>query len=645
MIRRLSAPVPALLFLSLVVTGAAALTLPVALPVAGQQRAMTIVDLIDIPALADPQISPDGTQVLYVRTDTDWDANGTTSHIWRVNRDGTSSTQMTNGQGGESNPRWSPDGAHLAFVANRHNTDHRQIFRMPANGGEARVVSEHATPVGSVEWSPDGQWLYFVAVDEKSEAEKAREEVNDNVFRYEEDQRPSGLWRVPADGGEAERVTEEGLMVRGYSISRDGTMLVVQLAPSPLFDDMLNSELWVMAADGSGARQVTSNGVGENGATLSSDNSRIVFVANTNDELSDFYYNQRLFVVSSEGGDPVSVLPGGDFDVNGAFWSAEGDQIFFRANIGVRQHIFAIDANSTDPSQANSLTPGDHAVGSWTYHPGSDTHVFSLNSPANAGDLWAMAGSGNASQVTTELNYLAEDFLLPRVEAVQYPGEDGVQVEGLLFYPIEYEEGTRYPLVVQTHGGPPSSDKFGFSRSSNYEAVLTANGWFVFKPNYRGSTGYGDEFLRNMIGNYFDQAHKDVMAGVDWLVERGLVDGDRMAKMGWSAGGHMTNKIITYTDRFKAASSGAGAVNWMSMYAQSDVRIYRTPWFGGTPWAEDAPIEQYMADSPLFDLHKVTTPTIVLVGELDARVPDAAVGGAVSGIEVQRRPHPPLCGP
>jgi dipeptidyl aminopeptidase/acylaminoacyl peptidase len=111
------------------------------------------------------------------------------------------------------------------------------------------------------------------------------------------------------------------------------------------------------------------------------------------------------------------------------------------------------------------------------------------------------------------------------------------------------------------------------------------------------------------------------MTGVDQLIDRGLVDGERMAKMGWSAGGHMTNKIITYTDRFKAASSGAGAINWISMYAQSDTRIYRTPWFGGTPWEESAPIEQYWADSPLKDLHRVTTPTLVLVGENDARVP------------------------
>ncbi|MCG8467955.1 MAG: S9 family peptidase [Gemmatimonadetes bacterium] len=593
--------------------------------IAQERRAMTIVDLIDVPGLGDPPLSADGTQVLYVRTQADWEANGTTSHIWRVGLDGTGSVQMTNGEKGESSPRWSPDGRHIAFVATRHESEHPQIYRMPTTGGEAVAVTDHPTGVGSIAWSRDGAWIYFVAQRESTEAEKAREAVNDNVYRYEEDRRHSDLWRVDVETGERERVSDGASMVRGYSVSRDGTKLLVQLAPSPLFDDMLNSELWIMDADGSGARRITQNRVGEGSASLSPDNRHALFVANTNDELSDFYYNQRLFVVPTDGGDPVSLVPGGSYDVNGAWWSADGASIYFRANTGVRQQIYVIPADANDASAAVAVTGGDHAIGGWDYEAGADTHVFTIGSPQSPGDLWTFglgAGAeGEPSQVTRVFDYLASDFHLPRVEAVQWDGEDGVEVEGLLYYPIDYEEGRRYPLVVQTHGGPPASDKFGFPRSNNYESVLTARGWFVFKPNYRGSTGYGDDFLRNMVGHYFDQAHKDVLAGVDHLIDRGLVDGDRMAKMGWSAGGHMTNKMITYTDRFKAAASGAGAINWLSMYAQSDVRIYRTPWFGGDPWTEGAPVEQYMADSPLFDLHKVTTPTIVLVGENDDRVP------------------------
>ena len=168
--------------------------------------------------------------------------------------------------------------------------------------------------------------------------------------------------------------------------------------------------------------------------------------------------------------------------------------------------------------------------------------------------------------------------------------------------------------------------------------MLAARGYAVLKPNYRGSTGYGDAFLRDMVGHYFKNAHLDVLAGVDALVARGIADPDRLIKMGWSAGGHMTNKLITFTDRFKAASSGAGAANWVSMYAQSDVRSYRTPWFGGTPWQADAPIDLYWEQSPLRDVAKVKTPTIFIVGEKDPRVPLAQSVEMHRAAEEPRRP-------
>ena len=204
------------------------------------------------------------------------------------------------------------------------------------------------------------------------------------------------------------------------------------------------------------------------------------------------------------------------------------------------------------------------------------------------------------------------------------------------------QKGKRYPLAVQTHGGPQASDKFGMGGGQNYVPVLAAKGYAVLQPNYRGSTGYGDDFLRDMVGHYFQNAHLDVLAGVDYLIKEGIADPDHMVKMGWSGGGHMTNKIITVTDRFKAASAGAGAADWVSMYAQSDVRTYRTPWFGGTPWQKNAPISVYWDNSPLKDVSNVKTPTIFLVGQNDVRGAAAAIGGNVPGAEEQRHPHSSL---
>ncbi len=584
-----------------------------------ERRPMSIVDLINVPSLRDPQLSPDGTQLLYVLSTADWEKNETVSHIWRMDVDGSDLLQLTYGEDGEFSPRWSPDGRLIAFLAERGDDEGNQIHLLNVAGGEAYRLTEHATGVSDISWSPDGAWLYFRASDQKSDEQKAREEKKHDVFAFDENYRHTHLWRIAVETGEEERVTEGGYSVLSYELSRDGQMIAYRRGPSPLYDDSDESEVWVMGVDGAGNRQLTHNSVPEFDEQLSPDGAWVLFSSSANEEF-EFYYNDKMFLVPSAGGDSRLLLPDLPYEINGAAWSGDGRYIYFIANTGVRRDLFRLEVSSGRYTQ---LTEGDHSLYGWRYYPEVRRHVFQISERTSPGDVWMM-GEGRrprAERISHVFDYLVEEFLLPRQEAIQWTGADGVTVEGLLFYPLDYQEGHRYPLVVQTHGGPASSDLFTFGSSGDYVQKLTALGYMVLQPNYRGSTGYGDDFLRDMVGHYFQNAHLDVMTGVDYLIEQGLVDGERMAKMGWSAGGHMTNKIITFTDRFKAASSGAGASNWVSMYGQSDVRIYRTPWFGGTPWEDDAPIDVYWANSPLSDVSNVTTPTIFLVGQNDARVP------------------------
>jgi dipeptidyl aminopeptidase/acylaminoacyl peptidase len=598
--------------------------LPVA-PRAGAQtkRAMSPVDLIEVPRVLDPQLSPDGRQILYVLDRPDWKENRRIGHVWRVNADGSAATQLTYGQRGETSPRWSPDGARIAFLARRGDNEDAQLYVLDNAGGEARQVMKHPTAVATIQWSPDGAAIYFLAPDAKTQDEKDREKVKDDVYAFEENYKHRHLWSVNVGSGVTRKITQGDYSVGSYDVSDDGRKIALHRAASPLIEHSRTSEVWVMNADGGGALQLTRNQVIESGARLSPDNSRVLFTSGSNEKF-ETYYNTNLFIVPAAGGEARQVAADLPDLESGAAWAKSGRALFFVANYGVHSQLVEIDLAS---KAITPLTRGNHSIQDWAFVRSADRHVFIRNEPARA-EVWTMAAAPrrgapdvSGTQVTRVFDDVVARFALPKQERVEWKGADGVAVDGLLYYPVDYRPGTRYPLVVQTHGGPQASDKFGFGSWSSYVQVLTGRGYVVLKPNYRGSTGYGDAFLRDMVGHYFNQAHVDVLAGVDHVIRMGVADPDRLAKMGWSAGGHMTNKVITFTDRFKAASSGAGAANWISMYAQSDTRFYRTPWFGGTPWEKNAPIDKYWNDSPLKYVSNVKTPTIFLVGEEDARVP------------------------
>jgi dipeptidyl aminopeptidase/acylaminoacyl peptidase len=586
-------------------------------PAAAQKIPMTPIDLLEVPVLSDPRLSPDGKEILFVLAAADWKANERVSHIWRAGVEGENRMQLTRGTKGESSPRWSPDGKSIVFVAEREGDEAAQLYRLSAAGGEAVRLTGHETAVSSPSFSPDGKLVYFLADDPKSEEEKTHAKLEDDVFAFDASWKHRRLWAFSVEEGTSRLLTEGDFTVREYRVSRDGGKIALHRAPSPLLDASAQGEVYVMNADGTGMVRLTSNSVPEGGAELSPDSSQVLFLADSNERF-EFYYNRNLFVVPASGGAARLLLSDMPHEVSDARWSKDGESIYFVANTGVRAELFRVELAT---QELEPLTSGDHTVSEWRYEPALSAHVFAIDEPENAGDLWLLdRDAPQPRRVTTVYDYLKK-FELPRQEAVRFKGQDGVEVEGILYYPLGYEAGRRYPLIVHTHGGPRSSDKFEFGDWGSYPQISTALGYAVLKPNYRGSTGYGDDFLRDMVGHYFQQAHLDVMAGVDHLIARGIADGDRMVKMGWSGGGHMTNKIITHTDRFKAASSGAGASNWISMYAQSDTRIQRTPWFGGTPWQEDAPIDLYWGHSPLKDIYKAKTPTLVLVGANDERVP------------------------
>lgn len=581
---------------------------------AQEKRGRTFVDDLEQAVISDPQLSPDGKQILFTIDRADWKQNRRVGHIFRINSDGTGQVQLTFGDRGENAPRWSPDGKWIAFTTRRDPDTSNQIYLLSVAGGEARRLTNHPTSTGNLTWAPDSKGIYFVAADDKTADEKDKDRVRDDVYAFEENNfKQRHLWTTDLDG-KTKRITQGDWTVSGYHLSDDGKLVAMTRMPSPLLEFSDRTEVWLMNADGSNARQLTKNMVPESNASVSPDGSTVLFTSGSNEQ-GEIYYNAKIFLVPAAGGPAKILLPGVPYEINSAEWSKDGKSIYFLANMGVHDEIFKVDVATR---QATQISKGDHAIGGWSYSEDHGVHVFTRNTPERPSEVYTMTGAGQMKRVTSVFDDDLAKFKTARTEKITWKGQDGVTVEGLLTYPLDYQPGTKYPLIVQTHGGPAASDQFGFSTDNQ---VYAAKGYAVLRPNYRGSTGYGDAFLRDMVKGYFKQAHLDVLAGTDAVIAMGVADPNKLVKMGWSAGGHMTNKIITFTDRFKVASSGAGAANWISMYAQSDHREFRTPWFGATPWGPNAPIDLYWDHSPLKDVSKVKTPTIFLVGEQDPRVP------------------------
>jgi dipeptidyl aminopeptidase/acylaminoacyl peptidase len=584
--------------------------------------AMSLVQLAELPRLIDPQLSPNGQSVAYMLGTADWTAGRLVYHLWRQDIGG-APVALTSGAPGDTpgGTRWSPDSTSILFVRGG------QLMLMSASGGAARAITKHATNVAAPSWSPDGNTIYFTAPDAPTAEERERERRRDDVYAFEENYKQRQLWSLSVATGDEKQLTSGDLSVASYRLSGDGRQIVLERAPTPLADDAHRGEVWLMAADGSGARQLTRNNVEEQQPELSPDGSQVLFIAETN-EAFEPYYNTNLFVMAASGaGTPKPALASFPYAIDQASWSPDGKSILAVANMGIHAEIFQVDVAAR---RATQLTDGRHFIPpGWQVVPTAGKMAFQLDEPDRFGDTWTLPIPNGAAappmptRVTGVYDALAQKYAVPRQDKVTWKSKDGTTIEGLLIYPVNYTAGTRYPLVVQMHGGPAESDRFGAGPGLllSYFPVLSGKGWFVFRPNYRGSTGYGNAFLRDVFNGYFRNMQFDILTGVDSLIKQGFVDPDRMVLMGWSAGGHLTNKLVTMTTRFKAASSGAGAADWQSMYAQTDARDHRTPWFGGTPWQRNAPISAYWNASPLKDAANVKTPTLFVVGENDARVP------------------------
>jgi dipeptidyl aminopeptidase/acylaminoacyl peptidase len=597
---------------------------------AAQGRAVTVDDQFRFVDVGDPQIAPDGAWVLYTVTTWDVAADRRNTDIWKVKWDGSERTQLTFTTENENAPRWSPDGKYISFLSSRPGpAKGTQVWVLERGGGEARQLTQLKGGVSSYQWSPDSTRLALVRRDgdEPEEAPDAR-------------------------GSEAAKAPPKPIVIDKYQFKRDG--------PTYLTDNARN-RIFIFQVASQAIAALTSDGdYDESGPEWSPDGSRIAFSSN-HDENRDRTRNTDVFVVDAKPGSKSRRLTtfigndGGDLA-----WSPDGKLIAYAQGSEPKFNFHSLNRLAVVPADGGApriLTASlDRGTGSPTFTPDGTAIVFTvtddaaqylaripvaggavtrivdgrrvMGSPSSAngrtvvtsatstqpGEVFALDG-GSLRKLTAHNDPVVAELQIQPAEDIAFKSKDGTEIHALLTKPIGYVAGRRYPTLVRIHGGPTSQDQHSF----NFERqIFAANGYVVINVNYRGSSGRGAKFSEAIFADWGNLEVQDVLAAVDYAVAQGIADPDRLGIGGWSYGGVLTDYVIASDTRFKAAISGAGSANHISLYGHDQYTFLYDNEFG-PPWEN---IELWIKYSyPFFKANKITTPTLFMGGQNDFNVP------------------------
>ncbi|MCD6194507.1 MAG: S9 family peptidase [Candidatus Aminicenantes bacterium] len=578
-------------------------------------------DTFRINTVSTPVISPNGQWILYtkrVRDMKDKDLRATT-HIWRVRIDGSERRQMTFGHESCTSPAWFPDGRKFAFLFSRASDkssgnakkNKTQIYFMYFDGGEAWAATNHSENITYFQISPDGRKILFISPDPLTEEEKKKQKEKDDAEVVDEKFRMSHLWIYDVETKRESRLTEGQFTISEARWSPDSSLIAFVRRPNPKIDERWNSDVYLIEVATKKTRKLFSNPGPDFSPRWSPDGRFIALAANPHPKTSTWY--NKLYLLPVEGGQPKILLQDFDRDFSTPIWSPDGQKIYWSTGDQTSINLFAVEVNT---GRVQKLKVPNGANYSFYLSLDGQRWAWVHRPPLWPGEIYTADLNFQHPLRLSEANpwLKKEKKKFGQVKVIRWKNSDGQWIEGVLTYPVDYQPGKKYPLILNPHGGPSGAVLASFSSINQFFA---SNGFFVLQPNFRGSSNYGQEFLNANRDQWGIVDYDDCMTGVDYCINQGWADPEKLVCYGWSYGGYMSFWIATQTDRFKAISPGAGLPNLISMYSTTDIPHYLA-WFFGTPWDNE---KKYFRHSPLHYVKQVKSPILILHGAEDRRVP------------------------
>jgi dipeptidyl aminopeptidase/acylaminoacyl peptidase len=635
-----------------------------AAPSALEKRTITEKDLFKFVWVADPQIAPDGSEVVFVRVTVNEKSDQYESNLWVVKADGSEPPRQLTGGTHDSSPSWSPDSRRIAFtrsVDKDGKAQPVQIYVMPMDGGEARAITDIPRGASDPEWSPDGKTIAFSATARPDEllaqsGDKPRESdvrvISEAVYRangisgsgFVDRDRPSQIWTVAVPAPDAtpsspKRITAGEFPAGNHQWSRDGSqVLFVADRRRESYYYPNDSDIYAVPKDGGEPTAIVSIDGSIGAYALSPDGKRIAFVGIAPGKPERSYTQPDLWVVDLPGGTPRNLTADFDFDVNGSvggdqrsprggspagpIWARDGQSILIKVGEHGNADLVGFDARSGAHTSQKQVPPERHEVLSYTADRSAGRVAMVVSSATEIGDLYvADARSGAKPERLTKFNDdLFSQLTMSEPEEIWYTSFDGRKIQGWIQKPPSFDPSTKYPLILEIHGGPHAAYGNTFTHEFQW---MAAKGYVVLYTNPRGSSNYGQDFGNIIQFNYPGDDYKDLMAGVDEVVKKGYVDESRMGVTGGSGGGLLTNWVVTQTTRFKAAVSQRDISDWANFWYTADFSLFTPTWFHKAPFEDPA---EFAKRSPITYVERIQTPLMFILGDEDYRTPPGAGG-------------------